>query len=157
VLDKFSHPKLNKLGEEDYLYEMSIFLSQEGMEHKRRVYNIIDLMGDIGGVLEIAMIMFGILLYPISEHSFILRATKNLFLARTKDTSMFHTHVHQEQDEEYEKKVYNKNSLDKYVGKERVPNDVSKKMLKELLKHYVIHIHTCDSIRLFFANSCFFP
>ena len=37
----------------------------------------------MGGVVEIIVIVFGVLLYPISEQSFILKATGELFKART--------------------------------------------------------------------------
>jgi len=42
-----------------------------------------DFLGDLGGVTEVLMIMLGSFLYPISEFSFILAATKKLFYART--------------------------------------------------------------------------
>ena len=59
------------------------------MHHKRRVYNFIDFMGDIGGLLEIAMIFFGFFLYPISYHSFIIKAAKKMFFARSSDRTLF--------------------------------------------------------------------
>ena len=70
-------------------YEIDIFMSQNGVNHKRRVYNMIDFMGDIGGLLEISMIIFGVILFPISYHSFVLRAAKRMFFARTRDGSIF--------------------------------------------------------------------
>jgi len=50
---------------------------------------LLDLLGDLGGVTEIVMLSFGFLMYPLSEHSFILKAAKKLFLARTNDHEMF--------------------------------------------------------------------
>jgi len=35
------------------------------------------------------MVIFGIFMFPISEHSFYLKATKSLFLARTNDDQFF--------------------------------------------------------------------
>lgn len=35
------------------------------------------------------MILFGFLIFPISEHSFVLKAAKLLFIARTRDPDMF--------------------------------------------------------------------
>ena len=46
-------------------------------------------MGDIGGILEFTLIVFGFFIYPISEHSFFLRASRQMFFARTKDKSLF--------------------------------------------------------------------
>lgn len=61
---------------------------------------MLDLIGDLGGVIEVLAISFGILLVPMSKHLFILRATKKLFLAKTDDDSLFlkkvskHNHEH---------------------------------------------------------------
>ena len=48
-----------------------------------------DLLGDLGGVTEVIMICFGFMLYPISEHSFYLKAFKKLFIAKTADDKIF--------------------------------------------------------------------
>jgi len=42
-------------------------------------------MGDLGGVIEVLLIVFNIMFLPMAEHSFNLKAIKKLFLARTKD------------------------------------------------------------------------
>jgi len=39
--------------------------------------------------MEVIMLTFGVFMFPISEHSFILKAAKRLFLARTSDHEMF--------------------------------------------------------------------
>lgn len=49
-----------------------------------------DILGDLGGVIEILMIVLGTFLYPISEHSFILKALQKLYLARTKDAKLLY-------------------------------------------------------------------
>ena len=46
-------------------------------------------MGDLGGVTEVIMIFFGFLIYPISEHSFVIKAANKLFFARTKRDDIF--------------------------------------------------------------------
>ena len=46
-------------------------------------------MGDLGGVLEVLIGFLGVLLFPISEHSFIMKALSILYLARTKDKHVF--------------------------------------------------------------------
>ena len=45
-------------------------------------------MGKLGGITHVFMIMFGWMLYPISEHSFVLKTAKKLFLARTRDPNL---------------------------------------------------------------------
>jgi len=64
-------------------------LHNEKITHTRKVYGVLDLLGDFGGVTEVIMLCFGFFLYPIAEHSFILKATKRLYLARTSDTTLF--------------------------------------------------------------------
>ena len=71
------------------LYEMYFYLQPESIFHKREIFNAIDLVGELGGVIEIFIITFSVFLGPISYFSFILKATKALFLARTDDHQMF--------------------------------------------------------------------
>lgn len=59
--------------------------------HERRIYSIIDLMGDLGGVMEIVMVAFGIFMYGISEHSFYTRAIKKFYKVKTSDNKLFLT------------------------------------------------------------------
>lgn len=42
--------------------------------HERKVYNIMDLLGDIGGILEALTIFIGVFIFPISEFGFVLKA-----------------------------------------------------------------------------------
>ena len=48
-----------------------------------------DLLGDLGGVLEILTLVAGFFVLPISEQSFYLKAVSELYLAKTKDKSLF--------------------------------------------------------------------
>jgi len=57
--------------------------------HHRKCYGAFDLLGDLGGVIEVIMVLFGFMIYPISEHSFMLKATKKLFKARTTKNDLF--------------------------------------------------------------------
>ena len=43
----------------------------------------------MGGVIEIIVIVFGVIVYPISEQSFIVTASSELFKARTNDSDLF--------------------------------------------------------------------
>ena len=64
-------------------------LSAENVSHSRRIFGLFDLLGRLGGITNVMMILFGFMIYPISEHSFILTAAKKLFIARTRDSTMF--------------------------------------------------------------------
>ena len=74
---------------EPCLFSMVVFLTPETIGHTREVYNLLDLFGELGGVIEIFIISFGVVLYPISKHSFILNATKILFKAKTTEKNLF--------------------------------------------------------------------
>ena len=83
--------KYHKLLYPDVLYASIYTLQEEAWYHERKIYGFFDLLGDLGGVTEIIMLVFGLFLYPISEHSFILEAANKLYFARTKDNNMFRT------------------------------------------------------------------
>lgn len=68
------------------VYNARIGLDQLGRQHSRKSYMFFDLLGDLGGVRELFIISFGIFLLPISEHSFVMKAAKYLFFARTSKT-----------------------------------------------------------------------
>ena len=64
------------------------FLSSISKMHERKVYSFLELIGDLGGVLEILLLIFGIFINPISEFSFYMKAIKKMFLIRTQDRTM---------------------------------------------------------------------
>ena len=47
-----------------------------------------DVIGELGGVIEILTIVFGIIMFPFSQQSFILKASGKLFKARTIDSKL---------------------------------------------------------------------
>lgn len=67
------------------LYTQIIYLNQEGVHYVREVYDMLGVLGDLGGIFEVTMIVFGFFLFPVSQHSFILKAAGLLYYARTKD------------------------------------------------------------------------
>ena len=69
----------------DLLVKINFFLSGLQKHYQRQVYGIIDLLGDLGGVLEVIMVVSGALLFPISEHHFTLQASKRMFLVRSEN------------------------------------------------------------------------
>ena len=46
------------------------------------------MIGDLGGVFEILVLIFGFFVNPISEHSFTMKALEKLYLAKTKQTDL---------------------------------------------------------------------
>lgn len=71
------------------IYASNIYLHGEQFTLSREVYNCFGLLGDLGGVTEVIMIVFGFIFYPISEHSYILTASQKLFFAKTSDDEVF--------------------------------------------------------------------
>ena len=49
------------------LYMSRVWLMSEVITHARKIYGFIDLLGDLGGVTEVIMLVFGFLLFPVSE------------------------------------------------------------------------------------------
>ena len=78
-----------------------------------------DLLGDLGGVTEVIMIIFGFILYPISEHSYTLKAIKRLYLARTNKNGLF-------LEEKNKKEKYQKFEMDMRRRSREVDEELSK-------------------------------
>jgi hypothetical protein len=45
-------------------------------------------LGNIGGVFELLLLIFGFFIMPVSEHSFYLEAAKKLYFARTSNKNL---------------------------------------------------------------------
>ena len=118
-------------------------MDEIGVSHKREVYAALNALGDIGGFIEITMIIFGIFLLPISRHSFYLRASRSMFFARSRDESLFIKGSEQELEPE---------KLAKYVSKTDKTNSESKSIQQEMRKHHIIRITKCNNIKLYFAR-----
>ena len=67
----------------------AVTLSGELIEHSRTVYNILDLLGDLGGLTEVFLLVVGYFINPIAEHNFTLKAARRLFIAKTKKDDLF--------------------------------------------------------------------
>jgi hypothetical protein len=70
-----NRPKVRDSGDAMMLYVSSVWLHSEQYKLTRQIYNVFDLLGDLGGVTEVIMIVFGFVLFSISEHSFYLTAS----------------------------------------------------------------------------------
>tara|TARA_B110000285_G_C14549118_1_gene348390 strand:+ start:83 stop:349 length:267 start_codon:yes stop_codon:yes gene_type:complete len=88
------------------------------------------LLGKLGGVTNVLMILFGFLLFSISEHSFVLKAAKKFFMARTRDNHLF--------------KKDPRNIIN--------TKGYTKKAQKELEIHRAIKLYKKDKICLFVSN-----
>jgi hypothetical protein len=50
-----------------YIMRVSSSLFEEATFYEREVYNLIDFIGEMGGVIEIFILVFGLVIYPISK------------------------------------------------------------------------------------------
>lgn len=69
--------------------KITLMISDEKFVHTRNVYKFLDLLGDYGGLQEVLLILVGFLIAPFAEHSFTLEAIRKLYLAKTKDETLF--------------------------------------------------------------------
>jgi hypothetical protein len=58
-------------------------------EHERKIYGILDVLGDFGGVQQVLETVAAILMGPIAAHAFLSKAISKLYLARTDDAALF--------------------------------------------------------------------
>ena len=56
------------------LLTVSFMLEKEAIQHIRECFNFIDMIGNLGGVVEVFVIVFGVLIYPISQYKFMLKS-----------------------------------------------------------------------------------
>jgi hypothetical protein len=63
---------------------MAYTIQQVSLKHERYVYGILELFGDLGGLLEILFLIGAFLVGPIPEYNFVWKALRKLYLAKTK-------------------------------------------------------------------------
>lgn len=112
-------------------------LSQIQELNFRKLYDINQLLSDIGGVGRVLIFTFGIALFPISEFAYIRNISKHIYLASTVDDKLF-------------KECKNKNlKILKWTNEDRIPKYYNHKMKKEVRKHRVARLYSKDEILLF--------
>jgi hypothetical protein len=80
---------MNRKADPIKLIAVQFLLSPEVKLNSRRVFGWFDLLGKLGGITNVMMLLFGFFLFPISEHSYVLKVAKKLFIARTRDPKFF--------------------------------------------------------------------
>ena len=71
------------------IFENEFVLSEFGMNHERIAYNLIDVLSDIAGMFELIKAVLGVVIYKVSEHSFLLKTLNRLFLISTRYPHLF--------------------------------------------------------------------
>ena len=91
IESKFGFESIQADYDVDVVGSLYISFGQTKTSHQREVYNLFDLIGDLGGVLEVILAVLGLFILPVSEHSFVMKALSKLYLARTSQTDLFNT------------------------------------------------------------------
>ena len=126
------------------VFSLNFFVDTLMISHSREVYNLMDLIGDLGGVLEVITFMFGIFLVPISEFSFVIKALQKLYLARTTQTGLF-------KNDKMRKK---KNKTKFKTIKTLTPSKFKDTPLEtEVNMHYPIKLRLCTSLKLYIMST----
>lgn len=86
------------------------------------------------------MICLGIFINPVSEHSYIIKASKKIFLARSKNKSLF----------KLNKKYQDIELKRKYCGMD--PDKIPENLKEQIDMHQHIHIEFWQSLHLFIRN-----
>lgn len=126
------------------LFEAKLFLTPRERRVYRQAYDINNLLGDLGGVVRVLMTVFGVIFYPISRYFFYLNSAKKLYLARTKDSHLFHAQDMHHCHCNLEQKMI------RYTDDSKVPCKYTRQIQKELKKHRVINLSYRDQCLLFF-------
>ena len=70
------------MNDNNLFLQITVIQSETERFHERKVYNIMDLLGDIGGILEAFTIFWGIIILPFSEFEFYQSAASKLFYVK---------------------------------------------------------------------------
>ena len=92
-----------------------------------------DFIGDLGGVSDLIIMIFGFFLYPYSNFSFTLELQKHLYKGRTNDLHMFRKES-------------------QIRGKDKLDQNLSTKLQFEISKHYTLHLKIMDKVKLYLSQ-----
>lgn len=80
------------------------------------------------GVLTLVL---GFFIFPLSEAYYIMKSTKRMFLAKTKDDNLF-----EKQDKA--------RGIGEFLDKQRIPDTISDTIMKEIVQHRIIKLKSKD-------------
>lgn len=89
MVPKHSHKLFPNSNNPGALFEAEFVLDQEATNHIRIAYSLMDVLGDIAGLFELFVTIFGIIFLSISKHSMTLNTIKKLFMVKTADKQLF--------------------------------------------------------------------
>ena len=72
----------------DTVLIINYVLHDRDLTHVRDIYNLIDLVGDLGGIQEFFISLVGIFVFPISYFSYNIKVLEELFLVDSIDPNL---------------------------------------------------------------------
>ena len=54
---------------------------------ERKTYSVLDLFGEVGGIIDFLLIFINVVVQPIQTHGFLLKAIQTLYMVKTRDES----------------------------------------------------------------------
>ena len=82
-------------------FKSSIWMECLNFSHFRHSFDLIDVFSDIGGILEMFVLIFGFLVYPISKYSFYIESIQKSFLVECNDKSIFKKKILKKNEKSY--------------------------------------------------------
>jgi hypothetical protein len=64
-------------------------LVKNGLQIERKRVTLVDILGEIGGYMEVLYVICFFIVFPFAQHGFMISAIKKLFLAKTQDPEIF--------------------------------------------------------------------
>lgn len=88
--DYTAHQNLQAFGLPSKMYMVTLVsLSNETIQHSRQIYSLLDLFGDLGGLLEVLSIIFSACIAPWAAFKFDYKAISKLYNVHTRSEGLF--------------------------------------------------------------------
>jgi hypothetical protein len=88
-LDGPSMDSSTNLKYKNLVYWADFTFSKTRVQYERKIYTLLDVFGDYGGVTWVIQTFLAFILGSYSSHSFDTKMISNMFEAKTTDSSMF--------------------------------------------------------------------
>ena len=127
---------------ENLLYQQEFYIHGIEKTYSRKIYSILDLLGDLGGIYEVFVTCIGIFIFPYSEFSYNMKVFEKIFLVRTTDPNLILTKPTKKKNSGKTKFKNMKFEIPKELNK-------SKNVASEVELHYPIKLSAMNSFKLY--------
>lgn len=83
-----------------------MYLLPSELQNIRTVYDLNNLLSNLGGVVGVLMNVFGVVFYPMAQFLYYINSAKRLFMARTRDPKIFAEANQYDFYSKFEKRMY---------------------------------------------------